>query len=162
MNREGYDPAFQTARSAMNFIGNARTIAVLLTSGMCDRFPALDFVSVESGFGYIPFLLDSLDWQWRGLGARERYPDRLLPSEYFRRQVYSMFWFEKDALELLPNYDTNVMFETDFPHPTCLHPGPASHSPSPAEVIRRDIGIVGERVMRKVLQDNASRVYHID
>ena len=53
------------------------------------------------------------------------------------------------------------MFETDFPHPTSLHPGPASYSPSPAEVIARDTEIVGEAVMRKVLQTNASRVYQI-
>jgi predicted TIM-barrel fold metal-dependent hydrolase len=162
MNRDGYDPAFQTARSSMSFVGNVRTIGTLLTSGLCERFPRLDFVSVESGFGYIPFLLDALDWQWFGTGARDRYPERLLPSEYFRRQVYTMFWFEKDSLELLPKYDDNVMFETDFPHPTSLHPGPASYSPGPAEIIRRDTGIVGEAVMRKVLQDNACRVYHIE
>ncbi len=162
MNRENYDPAYNTARSSMSFVSNVRTIGTLLTSGLCDRFPNLDFVSVESGFGYIPFLLDALDWQWMGTGARNRYPLRLLPSQYFRRQVYSMFWFESESLELLPKYADNVMFETDFPHPTSLHPGPASYSPSPAEVIRRDTEIVGEAVMRKVLQDNACRVYHID
>ncbi|MBO0727765.1 MAG: amidohydrolase [Acidimicrobiaceae bacterium] len=160
MNREHYDPAFNAARSSMTFIGNARNVGLLLTSGLCDRFPRLDFVLVESGFGYIPFLLDSLDWQWTQSGAPVRYPDRLLPSEYFRRQVYTMFWFEQEALALVPNYQDNVMFETDFPHPTCLHPGPAN-APSPAEVIRRDTEILGEGVMRKVLQDNAWRVYHL-
>ncbi len=162
MNRDGYDPAFNAARSSMSFISNARTIGLLLTSGLCDRFPRLDFVSVESGFGYVPFLLDSLDWQWLNANAPARYPDRLLPSEYFRRQVYAMFWFEKESLDLLPRYQDNVMFETDFPHPTCLQPGPGSAAPSPAEVIARDTAIVGPEVMRKVLQDNASRVYHID
>jgi predicted TIM-barrel fold metal-dependent hydrolase len=162
MNREGYDPAFQTARSSMSFVGNVRTLGTLLTSGLCERFPRLDFVSVESGFGYVPFLLDALDWQWFGTGARDRYPERLLPSEYFRRQVYTMFWFEQNSLELLAKYEDNVMFETDFPHPTSLHPGPASYSPGPAEIIRRDTAIVGEAVMRKVLQDNACRVYHIE
>jgi uncharacterized protein len=162
MNREDYDPASNAARSSMTFIGNARNIGLLLTSGLCDRFPDLNFVFVESGFGYIPFLLDSLDWQWLNSGGRERYPTRLLPSEYFHRQAYSMFWFEKDTLELLPKYADNVMFETDFPHPTSLHPGPASYSPPPSEVIRRDTEIVGEAVMRKVLHDNAARIYHLD
>jgi uncharacterized protein len=160
MNREGWDPAFQAARSSTNFFSNARTIANLLTSGLCDRFPALAFVSVESGFGYVPFLIDSLDWQWTGLGGRDQYPERLWPSEYFRRQVYTMFWFETDALELLPKYADNVMFETDFPHPTSLHPGPG-HAPTPGEVIRRDTEIVGEEVMRKVLYETPARVYHL-
>ena len=162
MNRTGYDPAFNAARSSMSFISNARTIGLLLTGGLLDRFPRLDFVSVESGFGYIPFLLDSLDWQWLNANGPKVYPERLLPSEYFRRQVYSMFWFETESLALLPRYSDNVMFETDFPHPTCLHPGPGSAAPSPAEVIARDTEIVGEEVMRKVLYDNAARVYRVE
>jgi predicted TIM-barrel fold metal-dependent hydrolase len=161
MNRESYDPAANAARSSMSFISNARTLGILLTSGLCDRFPRLNFVSVESGFGYIPFLLDSLDWQWTNANAKARYPDRLLPSEYYRRQVYAMFWIEQNSLELLPKYQDNVMFETDFPHPTGLHPGPARFAPTPAEVVRRDTEIVGQSVMRKVLHDNAARVYHV-
>ena len=54
--------------------------------------PALKFVSVESGFGYITYLLDSLDWHWRGYGAH--LDSELLPSEYFQRQCYGSFWFE--------------------------------------------------------------------
>ena len=162
MNRSAWEPAYQTARSSMSYVANYRTIGHLITSGVLDRFPTLDFVSVESGFGYLPFLLDALDWQWMATGAKHHYPDRLMPSEYFRRQLYGTFWFEKDALPLLANYQDNIMFETDFPHPTSLAPGPASFSPSPAEIIARDIEIVGEDVMRKVLQDTACRVYHID
>jgi uncharacterized protein len=161
MNRDAYDPAFNAARSSMSFISNARTLGTLLTSGVCERFPTLNFVSVESGFGYVPFLLEALDWQWKGSGALLAYPDRMLPSDYFRRQVYSMFWYEHESLELLPKYQDNVMFETDFPHPTCLYPGPASYAPSPAEAIARDTAIVGDAVMRKVLYDNAARVYHV-
>jgi uncharacterized protein len=160
--RQEYDPADTALRSTLFFIGNARTIGSLLISGLCARFPNLNFVSVESGFGYLPFLVDALDWQWLNVGGRHSYPDRLLPSEYFRRQVYGMFWFETESLELLPKYADNIMFETDFPHPTCLHPGPASFAPSPTEVIQRARGIVGETVLRKVLHDNAARVYHID
>jgi predicted TIM-barrel fold metal-dependent hydrolase len=159
--RNEYDPAAVALRSTLFFLGNSRTIGSLIVSGVCDRFPNLNFVSVESGFGFLPFFLDALDWQWLNVGARRSHPDRLLPSEYFRRQIYGMFWFETEALELLHKYQDNIMFETDFPHPTCLHPGPASFAPSPAEVIDRATGIAGADVMRKVLQTNPSRVYHI-
>ena len=48
------------------------------------------------------------------------------PSDYFRRQIYACFWFE---LPLLPGVidalgDDNLLFETDYPHPTCLYPDP--------------------------------------
>jgi uncharacterized protein len=55
-----------------------------------------------------------------------------------------------------------MMFETDFPHPTCLHAGPGTYAPMPAGIIERDTKIVGEDVMRKVLYDNAARLYHVD
>jgi predicted TIM-barrel fold metal-dependent hydrolase len=162
LNRTTYEPAANTARTTLSFIGNVRMIATLLTCGLLERFPRLNFVSVESGFGYLPFLLDTIDWQWKNSGAVQRYPSRMLPSDYFFRQVYTIFWFEEKALPLLPNYQNNVMFETDFPHPTCLHAGPGTYAPMPDEIIRRDIDIVGEDVMQRVLHDNAARVYHVD
>ena len=46
------------------------------------------------------------------------------PSEYFRRQVHACYWFERDnlqgAIDALGS--DNILFETDFPHPTCLYP----------------------------------------
>ena len=50
----------------------------------------------------------------------------MLPSEYFRRQCYGTFWFERLTLPLLETYPDNFMFETDYPHPTSIGPGPAS------------------------------------
>src|SRR5580704_2957426 len=75
-------------------LGNAEAICEVIVSGLCRTYPELAFVSVESGAGFLPFLLQSLDWQWFNSGARQERPDWLLPSEYFRRQVYGTFWFE--------------------------------------------------------------------
>ena len=80
------------------FMANARTVAQLVTGGICHRFPELNFVSVESGIGWIPFALEALDWQWRNCGVHKEHPEYdLLPSEYFRRQIYGCFWFERDS-----------------------------------------------------------------
>jgi predicted TIM-barrel fold metal-dependent hydrolase len=140
--------------------GNSRSIAELTTSGVCDRFPRLNFVSVESGFGYVPFLLDALDWQWKSTGVLRRFPHATPPAEVFARQMYATFWFEKD-LRLLDRFADNVMFETDYPHPTSLAPGPASYVEHPGDLVRQhltDAGL-GLDVARKVLHDNAVKVY---
>ena len=46
----------------------------------------------------------------------------MLPSELFRQSVYVTYWFEsvapKHFLDVIPI--DNVLFETDFPHTTCL------------------------------------------
>jgi uncharacterized protein len=146
------------------FMSNARTIAQLVTGGICHRFPELNFVSVESGIGWIPFALEALDWQWRNCGVAKEHPEyELLPSEYFRRQIYGCFWFEAGsallALELLGA--DNVLYETDYPHPTSMSPGPASVAQRPDEYLADLFRELDVTDARKILHDNASRIYHL-
>jgi uncharacterized protein len=146
---------------AMEFMGNGRGITEIIMSGICQRFPRLKFVSVESGFGYIPFLLESLDWQFRSMSCDKLHPDWLLPSEYFRRQIYSTFWFEKGIGRQIDLYPDNVMFETDYPHPTSLSPGEGSYAMSPQDTIAKNLADLTEEQRRKVLFETAAKVYDI-
>jgi len=148
--------------SVLMFLGNANTIIDLCMGGICERFPRLKFVSVESGFGYVPFLLEAMDWQYknnRGSLSRTGLP---LPSEYFRRQVFATFWYEENVARLLDLLPDNVMFETDYPHPTSLSPGPGSMAEDAKTTIARNLAGVPEDIRRKVLHDNAARLYRIN
>jgi predicted TIM-barrel fold metal-dependent hydrolase len=147
-------------RTSIGFSSNARTIAKLILFGVCDRFPNLPFVSVESGFGFVPFLIEALDWQWKHTNGPARAPERLLPSEYFRRQIYTMFWFEQTTLAQLPDWADNAMFETDYPHNTSLVHDSTISLP-PRQLIQNHISRFGEELMRKVLYENAARVYDV-
>jgi predicted TIM-barrel fold metal-dependent hydrolase len=147
------------------FLGNARTIANLVCGGICHRFPDLEFVSVESGVGWIPFALDALDWQWKNCGVAKEHPEyELLPSEYFARQIYGCFWFEEEgalyALERLG--PDNILYETDFPHPTSMSPGPASAAVAPNIFLENNFAGLDDTVLSKVLHDNAARLYKLD
>ncbi|MGY1739435.1 MULTISPECIES: amidohydrolase family protein [unclassified Blastococcus] len=146
------------------FMGNAKTVSQLICGGICHRFPDLKFVSVESGIGWIPFALAGLDWQWLNCGVHKEHPEYdLLPSEYFKRQIYGCFWFERDtALSAIEQLGPdNVLFETDFPHPTSLSPGPASTAERPDDFLRNHFAGLDETVLRKVLHDNAARLYSL-
>ncbi len=149
--------------STLFFLENSHCIADLILGGVCHRFPNLDFVSVESGVGWIPFVLEALDWQWQNNGVREEHPEYdLLPSEYFRRQIYGAFWFEEKGIRsALEQFPDNILFETDYPHPTCQAPGPASIGTHPRLYVERALADVPEATLRKVLQDSAARVYGI-
>jgi predicted TIM-barrel fold metal-dependent hydrolase len=152
--------ARQTARrTSVGIMGNADCIAAIIASGLADRFPRLPFVSVESGMGYIPYLLNSMDWHWQGYGAHREHPT--LPSEIFRRQMYGTFWFETETLCLLEAYPDNFMFETDYPHPTAMSPGPNSPERHPGDFIRTAFADVPEDVAVKALHGNAARIYHM-
>lgn len=149
--------------SSLSFIENGKGLAELIFGGICHRFPRLDFVSVESGAGWIPSLFEAFDWQWRNGGVAKEHPQYdLLPSEYFRRQIYACFWFERDMIDpALALYPDNILYETDFPHPTSMSPGPATPALPPREYAANALGTLPEATLAKVLHDNAARVYEV-
>ena len=148
-----YPPARAfAALSTMAQMGNLVCIVNLISSGLLDRFPRLRFVSVESGIGWLPFMLESLDYQFIENGVDDL---KLRPTDYFRRQIYGSYWFESDpspALEWIG--EDNLMFETDFPHATCLYPGVK-------ETKERSLEGLAPRVQRKLLYENAAKVYQL-
>jgi predicted TIM-barrel fold metal-dependent hydrolase len=146
------------------FIDNEKCLADIIFGGICHRFPELAFVSVESGVGWLPFVLEAFDWQWKNAGIHKEHPEyELLPSEYFRRQIYGCFWFEEtgvgQALELYPD---NLLYETDYPHPTSMSVGPQSHAVPPREYAAKVLADVPEATVAKVLHDSAARLYQLD
>jgi predicted TIM-barrel fold metal-dependent hydrolase len=134
------------------FMENMQVLANILLSGFLEDFPTLRIVSVESGIGWLPFALEGLEYQMRESGIR--YKTR--PIDVFRRQIYGSFWFERANVVATSRQlgIDNVMFQTDFPHPTCLHPAALSHCAEVAASYTAD-----ER--RKVFGDNARRVYKL-
>ena len=147
----------------IGFSANLRCIAEIIMGQICERYPTLKFVSVESGVGFLPYLVEALDWQFLNLKVHRQYPQMLLPSEYFRRQIYGTFWFERDVVQLAELYPDNFMFESDFPHNTSLTPGDDSPGINgPRETIIANLPGLPQDLLRKVLQDNAARVYHLE
>ena len=147
------------------FMGNARTISALICGGICHRFPELNFVSVESGIGWIPFALDSLDWQWKNCGVALEHPEYdLLPSEYFKRQMYGCFWFERETARAAIDWlgDDNFLYETDFRIRRACRPVRPPARSRRATSSRPPSGTCRSRRSGKVLHDNAARIYHLE
>ena len=73
------------SRHDPRFVANARCIVNLIFSGLLDRFPSLNFVSVESGVGWLPFVLESASIRWTKTAPRPRAaPDGVLPPPDLR------------------------------------------------------------------------------
>ena len=108
------------------YMSNVRIIVNLCMSDLFDRYPKLKVVSAESGIGWVPFILEALEYQ---LDEMVTDPDEIglqqrRPTEYFRDHIYVMFWFE----QLRPG-------EADRGHRRRQRPGrdrrPAPHLPVP-------------------------------
>ncbi len=138
---------------AMLFINNGRVMGNIILSGLLDRYTKLKFVSVESGIGWLPFLLEAIDYEYQEVAANNAKLQRK-PSEYFATNFHACFWFERrDLSQLIKRVGVdNVLFETDFPHPVCLYP-----------IDNMDAALSGltEEEKVKVLSGNAAKLYKI-
>jgi uncharacterized protein len=146
------------AFSTQMYMSNLRIIVNLCMSDLFDRFPKLKIVSAESGIGWIPFMLEALEFQFDEMITEEDEvrAAKKRPADYFREHIYVMFWFETSGpAKLIEDIGVNnVLVETDIPHPTCLYPNPKEH-------FLRVLADLPNETKRRVLQDNAAELYKI-
>lgn len=138
---------------AMLFFNNGKVVSNLIYSGILDRFKDLKFVSVESGIGWVPFLMEALDYQMEEIAETKSFDKK--PSEYFKSNFYACFWFEKkDVSDMLHKVGIdNCLFETDYPHPTSLYP---------IDNLESRLSSLTQEDRAKVLSLNAAKLYGID
>ena len=127
----------------------------MVLGGVLDRNPTLSVASVENQIGWIPFWVQALDKQYDKYLKTADHPLSMKPSELIRRQVFATF--EEDAFgaatcEWLGS--DNYLWASDFPHPAATWPH--SH-----KVVERDFAKIPEPVTRKIVRDNAARLYGI-
>lgn len=95
----------------------------IISSGVHDRFPNLTWVAVETGSGWVPYILEQLDDRW--WRNRHWLPIKLKhePSEYYRRNWLTSFMIDNYAVQ---NRDVlgveNLLWSTDYPHHGCDWP----------------------------------------
>jgi uncharacterized protein len=140
------------------FIGNARVVTNAILSGMFDRHPDLKMVSVESGVGWIPFILEALDYEMSENAPGDLAKLKKMPSEYFRSNLFATFWFENNRNKLPELIDAvgedSILFETDFPHPTCLYPNPLA-------TVEAKMATLAPEVRKKIYGENARKLYRL-
>lgn len=144
--------------STTSFMQNGETMVDLLMSGVLARYPTLKFAIVESGIGYVKFCLESLDYHFKVAELNKHRPEfQLLPSEYFRRQIYVNYWFERlEDWHVQSLGADNILFETDFPHTTCLG-GPDAVKAA----LANGLDLQPKEVQDKILWRNAAALYKV-
>jgi predicted TIM-barrel fold metal-dependent hydrolase len=149
--------AAYVATSVSLFLTYGSQIADLLTSGVLPRFPDLKFVSVESGIGFLPFILEAADYAYGESSMPTDRPGDPIPSEQFHNQVYGCFFFEELGLGRVIDAigPDNLLFETDYPHPICLFGNVRD---------KIEASLIGQPddVRRKVLWENAAALYRVE
>ena len=152
-------PAVTFTRAATGaFLDNGQQVTDLLLCGVLPRFPDLKFVSVESGLGWIPFVLESCDYHFKKSRVDKEKPEfgDMLPTDLFRRQVYVNYWFERlEPWHVETIGADNILFETDFPHPTCLY------GDEVRDALGNGLNKMPQDVQDKILWKNAASLYGV-
>ncbi|MDI3259345.1 MAG: amidohydrolase family protein [Sinobacteraceae bacterium] len=101
----------------------AESIAFWILTGTLERYPKLKVILVEPGLGWLPWYFETV------LDARMHqhyeFPGvKLLPSEYFKRQMGATFMYEPRGLKAAYDYfgPDCLYWSTDFPHPATCWP----------------------------------------
>lgn len=147
--------------STKGFLGNfLEPFVDLFAWGILERHPKLKLVMVEAGTGWLPWLVQELDYRhWRLWEAKEFWADKggkqleTKPSELFRRQIYATFQEDYVAMALIPFFgDGHLLWASDYPHPDGVWP-------NSLKAIERQMASLGQEMRRKLTHDNAAKLY---
>lgn len=132
-------------------------VVQMISSGVFERHPKLKLATIESGIGWVPYILNQLDHAYRAhhMWMRPIIPD--LPSDYYKRNCYATFMEEHENFEfcLALGLENNLVWASDYPHPEGCFP----HC---RESIRRVVGNATEEQAAKVLGLNAAKLFNVD
>ena len=138
---------------ALRMADGQNPVALLVSSGALQRHPRMKFVVVECGAGWLAWLLYVLDEQVKKKHMWVRPRLEMLPSEFFRRQGHVTFSDDPVALKSIEFTGAEcLLWGSDYPHDEGSFP----HS---REVIERTFASVSEADKRKIVHDNAARLY---
>ena len=127
----------------------------IIFTGVLERYPKLQVVSVENEIGWIPFWLGQCDKAFKRHRHSEKLPIDKLPSEYFQRQIYATFFNDHVGGKLFSWWGVdNCMWSNDYPHQN-------STWPNSREVINRDMGHLPAADRDKLLNANVRKLYNL-
>ena len=140
----------------LHHMGTCATMSNFMVSGILDKYPNLKIGLIESGAGWVPFVLEAMEHQLDEFRTAENRGLKLRPKEYFRKHFWVTFWFESFAPKhMLEEIGVDkLLFETDFPHPTSLYPGVQAK-------LVDTLGGYDYATRRRVLERNAVELYKL-
>jgi uncharacterized protein len=135
----------------------------LFAWGILERHPKLKIVIAESGVGWVPWVVEELDYRhWRLMECADFWddkggiPHKMKPSEVFQRQVYGTFQQSPTAMRLLEFWGAeNMLWASDYPHPDSIWP-------NSRRVIAETMGHLPTETVRGLVGENAAKLYGLD
>jgi predicted TIM-barrel fold metal-dependent hydrolase len=101
-----------------------------LWSGAPSRFPDLKIMMAEGGIGWVPMMLDRLDYMANhaGLAYVEGWNDEMAPAEVLQRNFYHAIFSDPSTLDQRHRIGIDhILIEADYPHADSTWPNTQAH-----------------------------------
>jgi len=135
-------------------LNSAFAMTQMLTSKMFLKFPKLRFALSEGGIGWMPYLLERIDYVWDRHRWYNDINREIPPSELFKDHIFGCFIYDDAGIEARHRIGVDqIMFESDYPHSD-------SNWPHTRKMLAASLTDVPDDEARKIVELNARRVYN--
>jgi uncharacterized protein len=137
--------------SMMTRLDTRQAFTTMLYDGVFERFPRLRVVLAETQSGWLVEWLDGIDHRYKYLGQLSGM--KRSANDYFQRQVWVSVDPEERTLPATVRLlgGEKFFFGSDVPH--------AEGYTNPVAAAKKQLGSLPARVQRKILGENAAKVY---
>ena len=123
--------------------------ADLVFSPIFHKYPKLKVGLAEGGIGWIPYLLQRLDYVWERHRWYTGINTEIPPSEIFKNNIWGCFIDDVAGLELRDTIGINkICFESDYPHSDSLWPNSRKR-------LSEQLKDIPDEESRRIAEDNA-------
>ncbi len=133
---------------------NSQFTAVdLLLSPVFHKFPRLRVALSEGGIGWMPYVLERVDYTWERHRWYTGVNTDIRPSDLFREHIFGCFIADEAGIAVREMIGVdNVMFESDYPHSD-------SNFPASRKKLEDALRDVPDDEARQIGELNARRVF---
>ena len=153
VSEEGMSTNF-TVGISLFALNSAMATAELLLSPVFHNYPDVKFVLSEGGIGWVPYMLERIDYVWDRHRWYNDVNREVKPSENWRKNMFAPFIYDDAGIfsRHLMGID-NIMFESDYPHSDC-------NWPHTRKMLEESLANVPNDESAKIAELNARRVYN--
>ncbi|MDP2289233.1 MAG: amidohydrolase family protein [Actinomycetota bacterium] len=135
-------------------LNSASALAELLLSPVFHKFPGVKMALSEGGVGWMPYMLERIDYVWDRHRWYNDVNREVKPSDLFKDHVYGCFIVDEAGIR---NRDLigvdNIMFESDYPHSD-------SNWPHTRKLLEATMTDVPDDEAQKITEWNARKLYN--
>lgn len=148
-------PGVRESMVSMVPMGVGEPLAVLIFSGIFDKYPDLRVVLAECGVGWVPYYLQRMDAVFHKHGHTAKVQRERLPSEVFRDQAYVTFQEDVVGLRLHDMLGVgSMMWASDYPHSETTWPESQA-------TVEREFKDLDDAVRKQILSENCVELYRL-